>query len=341
MTTASPPSSASADHQHKVDLSSAAHQASKAESTDLRPPFINLQNTPTGTSSRACDECRFRKIRCNNITGTCESCAKKNLPCTYRNPVMKRGPKVKNPQANGNHSAKKAAISVDALEAFATSHNSSLLRSAPKARPISPQRSSRQNTSPYPPITSSIPPPAPGFNNSPTLQSHMMVKSDSFGCLNVHIDPSGFKAAEFYLRETPDPFLPHKHTLVATTSLENHPLAFIDASACDSYRILKIMTSQQIYILLVFFGKLAPKFPKFNVSSFVKQLKGQMTPPLLFLLNAVCAVACKEASNSRAHFDFTQFHYKALEVYYYYGQDQSHENWAQGHSILKTLAPPL
>ncbi|KAI9296902.1 hypothetical protein K502DRAFT_323576 [Neoconidiobolus thromboides FSU 785] len=42
---------------------------------------------------RACDQCRTRRVKCEAFEGSCGPCTKRNLVCTFRDPIQKRGPK--------------------------------------------------------------------------------------------------------------------------------------------------------------------------------------------------------------------------------------------------------
>ncbi|KAI9295601.1 hypothetical protein K502DRAFT_324263, partial [Neoconidiobolus thromboides FSU 785] len=54
------------------------------------------QSTLLPLPFRACDECRYRKVKCQRQDElmNCELCVKKGLNCKFNNPVLKRGPKV-------------------------------------------------------------------------------------------------------------------------------------------------------------------------------------------------------------------------------------------------------
>lgn len=67
---------------------------------DMGPQYEDDSNSPAGRKrskvSRACDECRRKKIRCNsNETGNeemCSNCKRVGVTCQFSRQPMKRGP---------------------------------------------------------------------------------------------------------------------------------------------------------------------------------------------------------------------------------------------------------
>ncbi|CAG8834698.1 3878_t:CDS:1, partial [Racocetra persica] len=66
---------------------------------------FEMQSTPNRLSkyrcntTKACDTCRRKKIKCNNVAQStkCTVCIKHNYECVYSTKPQKRGPKKKDP----------------------------------------------------------------------------------------------------------------------------------------------------------------------------------------------------------------------------------------------------
>ncbi|KAJ9080404.1 hypothetical protein DSO57_1025427 [Entomophthora muscae] len=270
--------------------------------------------------NRACDECRSRKIKCKPTPTSCEACDKKQTTCTFANPIMKRGPKPRTKSAERlPESLNVNDLSLPGITIIPPAPRS-VLQPAIHLSTKATTALATENGS----DKSHLP---PAINVS-------AVKSDNFGCLSIALDPKGRKVANYYLciQETPEG---NHYSHVSTTSLVNHPLSYLDAKSCTTYQVLGLLTSQQIYITIVFFAHVYPHYPSLDLADFNKQLKLPMTTSLLFLLNCICAVACPYGSTDKARFDKTQFYYKALEINYYCEEPQISPNWSYGHTLLK------
>lgn len=269
---------------------------------------------------RACDDCRIRKVKCIPTVSSCESCEKRRVSCTFDNPILKRGPKPRSKDEQGD--TKSAMMS--------------RLPALPLPEPglnLSFQKKIKLEDET---VTVIQPPSIVSAVVSTNIP--FPVKADEYGSLNVAIDAQGRKTAHFYLA-VKEPTQPIRYTPVSSTSLVNHPLSYITANTCQTHPVLGLLTSQQIYITIIFFTYVYPLHPTLNLSDFDQQLRKSMTTSLLFLLNCICAVACPYGSSAKARFDKTQFFYKALEIHYHNEEPENHHNWAYGHELLSTLKP--
>ncbi|KAI0244024.1 hypothetical protein L0F63_003490, partial [Massospora cicadina] len=264
----------------------------------------------------ACDECRSRKIRCKVTSTSCVACDKKRAMCKFDNPILKRGPKPRN-------------ISAEKVQ-----EPLSLPDSAFPGMPNLPSmaQASLQPKNPSEAVVNSAEEGAEALGLIPPINV-VTVKADGHGCLNIATDSKGRKVAHYYI------CIPlgqsNHYSPVSLTSLVNHPLSYLDANSCMTHQVFGLLTSQQIYITIIFFSHIYPHYPTLDLNSFNRQLMEPITTSLLFLLNCICAVACPYSSNSKARFDKSQFYYKALEINYYYEDKQLHPNWAYGHMLLK------
>lgn len=291
---------------------------------------------PTPTNSipmnanthRACDDCRTRKVKCKPTASSCEACEKRMVSCTFVNPILKRGPKPRG--RDGEQSGEESNIhdmGFPGVNIIPSSKGMAAARFSTKKIKVEVSHPSEEL-----PIT----PDASGM--TPPVGSPIIVKSDDYGSLSVGVDAKGKKIAHFYLciREESQPI---RYTPVSSTSLLDHPLAFLSVDTCQTHQVLGLLTSQQIYITIIFFTCVYPSHPSLDLASFEQQLRQPMTTSLLFLLNCICAVACPYGSNSKARFDKTQFYHKALEIHYHNEEPEVHPNWAYGHLLLKILKP--
>lgn len=269
--------------------------------------------------NRACDECRTRKIKCKPTTISCEACDKKQSPCTFANPVLKRGPKPRTKSME--RASENFGVNTLTLSGIVPPAPRTVLQPALQ-QPMKPATVAA--------LSSESDPAKPGSS----VLDVVTAKRDNFGCLNIVTDSSGRKMANYYLC-IHDPIEGNQYCHVSSTSLVKHPLAFLDADSCSTYQVLGLLTSQQIYITIIFFAKVYPHYPSLDLVDFTKQLKLPMTTSLLFLLNCICAVACPYGNNDKARFDKTEFYYKSLEINYYCEEPQISNNWSYGHILLK------
>ncbi|KAI0244430.1 hypothetical protein L0F63_002548, partial [Massospora cicadina] len=291
-------------------------------------PSQNSSPAMNPNTHRACDDCRTRKVKCKPTATSCEACEKRMVPCTFVNPILKRGPK---PRGRDGEQGNEESLIHD-MRFPGTS-----IISAPKSVLNGrPQAKKARVEVPLPSEELPITPDANGL--TPPVGSPLIVKSDEYGSLSVGLDSKGRKMAHFYLciREEPHAI---KYTPVSSTSLHNHPLAFLSSDTCQTHQVLGLLTSQQIYITIIFFTYVYPSYPSLDLVSFEQQLRQPMTTSFLFLLNCICAVACPYGSNNKARFDKTQFYHKALEIHYHHEEPETHPNWAYGHLLLKILKP--
>lgn len=277
---------------------------------------------------RACDDCRTRKVKCKPTATSCESCEKRMASCTFVNPILKRGPKPRGRE--GEQTSEESNIHD---MGFPGINIISASKSFPTGRP--PVKKPKVEV---PPPSEELPITPDASGMTPPVGSPIIVKSDEYGSLSVGLDPKGKKIAHFYLciREESQPI---RYTPVSSTSLGDHPLSFLSADTCQTHQVLGLLTSQQIYITIIFFTFVYPSHPSLDLAVFEQQLRLPMTTSLLFLLNCICAVACPYGSNSKARFDKTQFYHKALEIHYHNEEPEVHPNWSYGHLLLKLLKP--
>lgn len=271
--------------------------------------------------NRACDECRSRKIKCKPTSTSCEACDKKQTTCTFANPILKRGPKPR------TKSMERASENFNANDLTLSGIN--IFPPGPRTV-LQPALQQPMKSEAVVAMSSEIDTAKSGSS----ILKVATVKKDNFGCLNIATDSTGKKVANYYIC-IHNPAEGNQYSHVSTTSLAKHPLAYLDADSCSTYQVLGLLTSQQIYITIMFFTKVFPHYPSLDVVDFNKQLKLPMTTSLLFLLNCICAVACPYGSNDKARFDKTQFYYKALEINYYCEEPQISNNWSYGHILLK------
>lgn len=276
------------------------------------------QNESSPSSRRACDDCRSRKIKCIFKENICESCERRKLACTFDKKAPKKAPKKEsatdsNTQLlsvkfeNSNNTINSSQTAVDRTSAWVEQASAELT--------LFSDSSIRTSESPF------------------------VIKTDAYGSLNVMFDSEGNKIAHFSICTQES--LPLRYTHASSTSLVNHPLEDLTAESCQTHEVLGLLTSQQIYLTIVFFAYVYPKNPTLDVANFKQQLMFPLSNSLLFLLNCICAIACSYGSNSKVRFDKTMFYFKALETHYYSEDSGKHPNWVYGHSLLKELNPKL
>jgi len=175
--------------------------------------------------------------------------------------------------------------------------------------------------------------------SSRTVDASITIKTDNYGSLTFQFVENGTKVAHFAI--SAGDAHPLYYTPVSYTSLRNHPLSDLTSDSCSSHEVLSLLTSQQIYLTIVFFAHVYPLHPSLDVYDFKQQLLYPVSTSLLFLLNCICATACKYGSNTKVRFDKTMFYFKALEIHYFNEEETKHPNWQYGHILLKDMNPNL
>ncbi|KAI8370766.1 fungal-specific transcription factor domain-containing protein [Choanephora cucurbitarum] len=272
--------------------------------------------------SKACEQCRRKKVKCDGAQAVCSNCASANLPCTYKESTKKRGP------PKGYIEAIEGRL--HRLEALL---GSIIHEDDPRSQAILAELNSPLETA-YGEIVRPKPAHPKMFDNNttnnegssmlgmhnPTIELNQSAPlsttsddadsaNDNLG--NLSIDESGQlryygKSSGFYMLRSSKNFQNgafhlnsrgyHRRKKLDGQNVLPNPLAV------DPYALPPSDLSE--HLLDLYFTHFYPLLPLLHKRSFLASLKSDKPPPPL-LLNAVYAVASRISPDIRVRTDPT------------------------------------
>ncbi|KAK9719858.1 hypothetical protein K7432_004516 [Basidiobolus ranarum] len=259
--------------------------------------------------SKACDNCRRKKVRCDGLQPTCSNCTTLNIYCTYLETSKKRGPPKGYIEAIENKLHRMEHLLSDLVESDPRAAESVLaelqkveglddvrLRLANRTRPSEfheLRRRNELNSNSSSPISSME---SPNNNNTPergVWDPVMEALSDDANQLTLddqgRVRYMGFSSGFYLLQNTEK----YQDGLFRMKPLTQCPL---DSEDTESNPFLLPIPPVFEHLLDTYFEHINPIIPLLHRENFTTKLKNNTQDPPLFLLNAIFALAANLSS---------------------------------------------